>query len=340
MLLMPLLISLLVAYALVPVVKKLAFALGAVDEPNKRRINTEAIPNLGGLAIFAGVMLSLFWLGLNSQIKTIMVCATLIVFLGIIDDLYELSAVIKLIGQIAITLLLVFSGVKIEFIKGHYLGMLSLPITLIWMLGTMNVINLIDGLDGLAGGVTVIAAIPLGIFAYQQGQMLAVLMTLSLIGATLGFLRYNFNPAQIFMGDTGSMFLGFMLGVISITGALKSITTVTFIIPILVLGVPIFDTLFAILRRRLVGKPIFKADKNHLHHQLLSLGLTQWQAVIIVYLVSLSLSLVAIGISQADLNQLVFLLGMITLFLLSGSYKLGILKTDSKVYKDTGYCDK
>ncbi|GAB6137292.1 MraY family glycosyltransferase [Halanaerobaculum tunisiense] len=325
MLLLPILISFCVSYLLVPVIKKLAFAIGALDQPSKRRINVEPIPNLGGLAIFGGVIVSLLWLGVDSQLRSILVCASLLVSLGILDDLYELSASVKLAGQLAVVLLLVNSGIQIEFIRGYYLGLFSIPVTVIWMLGTMNVINLIDGLDGLAGGVTIIAAIPLAIFAYQQGQMLAVLLTLSLIGATIGFLRYNFNPAQIFMGDTGSMFLGFMLGVISITGALKSITTVTFILPILALGVPICDTLFAIIRRRLQGQPIFKADRNHLHHQLLDLGLTQWQVVLIIYLVSICLSLVAIGVSQANFAEGLFLVLTTVSFLLIGSHKLKLL---------------
>ncbi|AGB42342.1 UDP-N-acetylmuramyl pentapeptide phosphotransferase/UDP-N-acetylglucosamine-1-phosphate transferase [Halobacteroides halobius DSM 5150] len=332
MLLFVLLISLLGSYLLTPMAKRLAFILGAVDKPNKRRVNVKPIPNLGGLAIYAGVILGLLFLEVNSQIKGIMVCSTLIVGLGLIDDLYELSALTKLLGQIIIVLILTLFGIKINFIRGYYIGILSIPVTLIWMLGTINTINLIDGLDGLAGGITVISAVPLAIVAYYQGQMLTVLLTVVLIGATLGFLRYNFNPAQIFMGDTGSMFLGFMLGVIAITGALKSVTVLTFVTSILALGIPIFDTLFAILRRKLSGKSIFKADKNHLHHQLLRMGLNQWQAVVIVYLISVFLGLIAVGLNQANLGEGIFLLVMASSFLLVGARKSGFFNFDSNKY--------
>jgi len=314
---------------MVPQVKCLAFSLGAVDKPNKRRINIKPIPSLGGIAIYLGVLFALILTGFSSEFLGIIVSGTLIVILGILDDLYELSAIVKLLGQIVVGLVLIGFGTKIEFISNpfggiYYLGLLGVPMTLIWIVGVMNIINLIDGMDGLAGGVTVIATATLAIFAYQQGQVLTVILAVSVIGATLGFLKYNFNPAEIFMGDTGSMFLGFMLGTVSIVGSLKSVTAITLLIPVLALGVPILDTLFAILRRKLSGQPIFKADKGHLHHKLLELGLSQIQAVTIIYLVSIFLGMIAIGISQADLNQLIFLISSSIGFILLGVIKLGV----------------
>ncbi len=327
--------ALVISYFLTPQIKKLSFKLGAVDEPNKRRINIDPIPSLGGLAIYFGVVISLLIIGVSHELIGIIIGATLIVVLGVIDDLYELSAISKLIGQILISLVLIAFGIKINFISNpfggiYYLGLLSVPLTLLWMVTVINIINLIDGMDGLAGGITVIAAATLAIFAYQQGQVLTVVIAASLVGATLGFLKYNFNPAEIFMGDTGSMFLGFMLGAISIVGSLKSVTLVTLLIPILALGIPIFDTCFALLRRKLNGQPIFKADKGHLHHRLLEMGLTQVEAVLIIYLVNIFLSMIAIGIINANLSQTIFLVLSSIGFLLVGISKLNILNLNKE----------
>ncbi|MCK8828024.1 undecaprenyl/decaprenyl-phosphate alpha-N-acetylglucosaminyl 1-phosphate transferase [Natroniella acetigena] len=327
----PLLVAGIISFILTPQVKKLAFKLGAVDHPKQRRINKQAIPNLGGIAIYAGVIITLVLLGYARDFLAILVSGSLIFCLGILDDLYELSAWNKLIGQSVIALLAIFLGLQIQFITNpwggmYYLGWLSVPITLVWLVGITNTINLVDGLDGLAGGITVIAAITLAIFAYQQGQILTVILTLTVIGSTLGFLRYNFNPAQIFMGDTGSMFLGFMLGAISISGALKSVTALTLLVVVLALGIPIFDTLLSIIRRKLKSQPIFQADNNHFHHKLLALGLRQYEVVLIIYLISIFLSMIAIGVSLATIRETLFLLGSSLLFLIIGSLEFKKLK--------------
>ena len=282
-------IALLISYFLTPAVRKFALKIGAVDQPNHRRVNTRAVPNLGGLAIYAGLLLSLLSCGLSANFISVIIGAGLIVGLGIIDDLYEISSYYKLLGQILVSLYVVNAGIKIEFIRGYYLGSWSFLVTLGWLLGTINIINLIDGVDGLAGGVTVIAGMTLSIFAYQQGNLAAAGLILALIGAVLGFLPYNLNSAQIFMGDTGSMLLGFILGVGSIVGALKSMTVISFLIPLLALRVPIADTCAAIIRRWRQGSSVFAADQNHLHHQLLKLGLTHNQVVLVIYLLSLFL---------------------------------------------------
>ncbi|WP_035571039.1 glycosyltransferase family 4 protein [Halonatronum saccharophilum] len=336
----PMLIALMGSYLMTPFVKRLAFRLGAVDYPNKRRINREPIPSLGGLAIYFGVVVALVLMGLSHKFLGVIVGGTLIVILGLLDDLYELRASWKLLGQIIISLVVILLGIRIQFISNpfggmYYLGLLSIPITLFWLIGVINIINLIDGMDGLAGGVTIIASITLAIFALQQGQTFTLILTLALVGGTLGFLRYNFNPAQIFMGDTGSMFLGFMLAVISITGTLKTVTFWTLLIPTLALGVPIFDALFAILRRKLSGKPIFEADKGHLHHKLLDLGLSQVEAVFIVYLICVFLGMVAIGISGANLAETLFLVLSSVGFMVIGICKLKLFDVDNyrKSYK-------
>lgn len=318
-------ISLLISYFLTPVVRRIALRIGAVDQPNHRRVNTRAVPNLGGLAVYAGLLVSLLSCGLTTNFLAVIIGAALIVGLGIIDDLYEISSYYKLVGQILVGLYVINAGVKIEFIRGYYLGSWSLLVTLGWLVGTINIINLIDGVDGLAGGVTVIAGATLSIFAYQQGNLAAAGLILALIGGVLGFLPYNLNPAQIFLGDTGSMLLGFILGIGSIIGVVKSMTVISFLIPLLALGVPIADTCAAVIRRWRRGSSLFAADKNHFHHQLLKLGLTHNQVAVVIYLLSLVLGMVAIGISRASEVQIVFLLGGLGNFLLLGSYKYMLL---------------
>ena len=317
------LLSLLGSLLLTPLAKKAALYLGAVDVPNERRINQESIPSLGGLAIFFSFLLSLMILGIADRFYGVIISSSLIVLLGVIDDLYEISARLKLSGQLAAALILLLLGVKIELITNpsggvYYLGYLSIPITLSWLVGVTNTVNLIDGLDGLAAGVSIIAAVTLGVIAYQQGQSQVLLLIVPLVGAALGFLPYNLNPAQIFMGDTGSMFLGFSLGAVAVISYLKTITVLTILISILALGVPMLDTIFAILRRKLTGNPLFEADKEHLHHKLLRLGLKQFEVMGIIYLISIFLALVAVGMHSADFKQGLILLCSTFLLLVLG----------------------
>ncbi|MFO7819552.1 MAG: MraY family glycosyltransferase [Halanaerobacter sp.] len=307
------LLSLLGSLLLTPLVKKVALYLGAVDLPNERRINQESIPSLGGLAIFFSFLLALLILGIADRFYGVIMSSSLIVFLGVIDDLYEISARLKLSGQLIAALILLLMGVKIELITNpsggvYYLGYLSIPITLSWLVGVTNTVNLIDGLDGLAAGVSIIAAVTLGVIAYQQGQTQVLLLIVPLVGAALGFLPYNLNPAQIFMGDTGSMFLGFSLGAVAVISYLKTITVLTILISILALGVPMLDTIFAILRRRLAGNSLFEADKGHLHHKLLRLGLKQFEVMGVIYLISIFFALIAVGMHSADFKQGLILL--------------------------------
>ncbi|WP_239551041.1 MraY family glycosyltransferase [Halanaerobacter jeridensis] len=330
------LLSLISSLVLTPLVKKLARALGAVDQPNRRRVNQYAIPSLGGLAIYFSFILSLVLLGIDYKFYGLIISSSLIVLLGVIDDLYELPALIKLGGQVVAALTLILMGTKIELITNpsggiYYLGYLALPITLLWLVGVTNTVNLIDGLDGLAAGVSIIAAVTVGIIAYQQGQFEVLLLIVPLVASILGFLPYNLNPAQIFMGDTGSMFLGFTLGAIAIISYLKTITVLTIVISILALGVPMLDTIFAILRRKLAGNPLFKADKEHLHHQLLKIGLKQSEVMIVIYLISIFLAMIAVGIHGANLKQGFILLTSTTLLLGLGAWEL------KKLNKNLGF---
>ncbi|SJZ48212.1 glycosyltransferase family 4 protein [Selenihalanaerobacter shriftii] len=328
-------IASLITYVSTPIVKKLAFLIGAVDEPNARRINKHPIPSLGGIAIYVGFVLSVMLL-LEHDIKLVGIIAssTLILIVGLVDDIKGISPKSKFIWQIMAAIVLTSFGIKIQFITNPfggilYLGKLSIPFTVLWLVAITNTVNLIDGLDGLAAGVSSIAALTLFAVAMQESEFIVMALAIAIAGACLGFLQHNFNPAQIFMGDTGSLFLGFLLATISVIGSLKGAAAMTLIIPILALGVPIFDTMFAIIRRHQKGKPIFKADKGHIHHRLLEFGLNHKQAVIVVYLVSISLGMVAIAINSASELQALLLLITIVVILLYGSYKLDIINLNS-----------
>lgn len=306
-------LSLFSSLLLTPLVKRLAQYLGAVDHPNERRINKQSIPSLGGLAIYISFLLALLIINVDYKFYGVLISSSVIVLLGVIDDLYEIPAVVKLGGQIIAALILILLGIKIELITNptggfYYLGYLTVPITLFWLVGVTNTVNLIDGLDGLAAGVSIIAAVTLGVIAYQRGQTQVLCLIVPLVGATLGFLPYNLNPAKIFMGDTGSMFLGFSLGAIAVIGYLKVITVLSILISILALGVPMLDTILAILRRKSAGNPLFKADKEHLHHQLLKIGLKQFEVMGVIYLISIFFAMIAVGIHKASFNQGLFLL--------------------------------
>ena len=290
-----------------PLVKKLAFKVGAIDIPkDDRRVHNKPIPRLGGLAIYLGFISSvLMFIELDKAIIGMILGASMIVIMGVIDDIKPLSAKVKLLIQIIAAYILIHFGIKVDLVSNFFkegevikLGILSIPITIFWVVGITNTVNLIDGLDGLAAGISTIAAITLAYVAYINSPLIingiqTSILTLVVAGACIGFLPYNFNPAKIFMGDTGSLFLGYILAAISINGSIKGATTLAIVVPILALGLPIFDTTFAILRRVCSGKPIMEADKGHLHHRLLSIGLCQRRAVLVLYLVSSMLGLSA-----------------------------------------------
>lgn len=311
--------ALVVSFLMTPVAIKIAPKIGAVDIPrDNRRMHTRAMPRFGGLAIFAGTIVAiLFFTDLKGASQGIAVGGTLIYVLGIIDDLKNMPAKVKFLGQIVCATVAYGLGVRITFITDHFsfidghiffVGILSYIVTILWIVGITNTINLIDGLDGLAAGVSAIAALSIGYVAYFQfahttGAVSGVYMTaavimLAIAGGAIGFLPYNFNPAKIFMGDGGSLFLGFMLATGSAAGAVKSSTLIAVIVPVLVLGLPIFDTSFAILRRLANGRPIMEADKGHLHHRLIAAGLGQRTAVVMLYGISGIMSIAAIVFSK------------------------------------------
>lgn len=338
-------VALIVALAITPLIILLAKKTGAMDAPNARKVHKKPIPRIGGLAIYAGFMASIIFVvikyGLDAEMirETVglMLSGTLIVALGLIDDYKNLPAKIKLLGQIcaAAMLVLVFD-VRIDFVTdpfGDYIYLdnfpiphLAIPVTMFWLVGLTNTVNLIDGLDGLAAGVAAIASFTILLVALEQGFILVAVMTAALAGAAVGFLKYNFNPAEIFMGDTGSMFLGFMLAGISVTGAVKSVATIALVVPIFALGLPILDTTFAIVRRVRGGVPIFKPDKGHLHHRLLSVGFTQRQAVLLMYVISALFGLSAIALTAVSYQIAILILFIVVMAIFYGVKKLGIAR--------------
>jgi UDP-GlcNAc:undecaprenyl-phosphate/decaprenyl-phosphate GlcNAc-1-phosphate transferase len=282
-----------------PLVKKLAFRLGATDRPNDRKVHEKIMPRLGGLVIYISFMLGLFIMSPNSPHHFgIMAGGLVIVLTGLLDDIYELSARIKLGTQIAAALLaILWGGVQVSFINLPFGGMLefggfSFMITLLWIVGVTNAINLIDGLDGLAAGVSSIALISVSGMAIIMGNAYVMTVGFLLLVSTLGFLMYNFYPAKIFMGDTGALFLGYMIAVLSLLG-FKGVTFISFIIPIIILGVPMTDTIFAIVRRLVKKTPLSAPDKSHLHHCFLNLGFTHRQTVLMIYAISALFGLAA-----------------------------------------------
>lgn len=316
-----------------PWVRRLAFRVNACVEPGGRHIHSSRIPRLGGLAVVIAFLLPLILLASTESavaqillsrpwLLTGLVCGSLMmVTLGIVDDIRGVRAATKLWVQCATGLFAFACGFRIESIHLPLLGSLdfglfSVFVTVFWIVAITNALNLIDGLDGLAAGIAFFACVTNIIVSALNGSVLVTLLSVCLAGAILGFLLYNFNPASIFMGDTGSMFLGFVLALTSMYGAsVKSSTTVAILVPILALGLPILDTTFALLRRFLERRPLFSPDRGHIHHQLLALGITHRRAVLILYAVSLSMAAGSILVATGRDWHVGAILASISLFL-------------------------
>ena len=285
----------------IPIVSKIATHIGALDIPNARKVHKKPIPRLGGLGIYFGFLLGYMLFGFQSiQMNSILIGSFVIVITGIIDDIKPIPAKYKFLGQIVgAAIIPIYGGIYLNEITafGLYIdfGIISIPITILFIVSIINCMNLIDGLDGLAGGLSSIYFLTVGIIAMiiNNSDGLDVILTFIMLGSTLGFLLHNFNPAKIFMGDSGSMFLGYIIAVIALLG-FKNITLTSFIVPLLLLAIPILDTLFAILRRLINHKPISMPDKNHLHHQLLKLNFSQRTTVLIIYFVDILFAVASI----------------------------------------------
>ncbi len=338
---LPFFFAMIISYIVTPFVKWLANKVGAVDVPkDDRRVHKVPIPRLGGLAIYISMIVSMliFIEDIDRSIIGIMIGATIIVITGVIDDIKPLSAKTKFAAQIVAAVVLVLSDVRIDFISNPFdkvnglifLGTLSIPVTIFWVIGITNTVNFIDGLDGLAAGVASISAMALLFVASINGFIGVAIMSAIIAGAAFGFLPYNFNPAKIFMGDTGSLLLGYMLSVIAIKGVMKSVAAIGIAVPILVLGIPIFDTTFAILRRLINKRPPWKADKGHLHHRLLARGLTQKQAVLTLYFVSICLGAAAVLITDSDPQSGAIILVIVATLSFIAAIRVGLVNVKRK----------
>jgi UDP-GlcNAc:undecaprenyl-phosphate/decaprenyl-phosphate GlcNAc-1-phosphate transferase len=327
-------LALALSLALTPLVRKLALRTGFVDHPVARSMHTEPKPYLGGLAIFVAFAVAVAVGGgmKDPRVAGILVGGALIVLLGVVDDRIRLSPKVKLLGQIVAAAVLVYGfDVRIDYIysplgnKFVQFGAWNGPLTIFWIVAFTNVVNLIDGLDGLAAGISSIASLTLLMVALQQGFGGAIVLTAALTGSAMGFLRYNFNPAKIFMGDAGAMFLGYTLAAVSVVGPLKTTATIGIIVPVLALALPIFDTAFAIIRRLANGRSIGEADKDHLHHRLLRLGLSHRNTVLVMWAISAWLGLSAVAVTEVSISQALIIVGMVTLAILFGAKKIGLL---------------
>jgi UDP-GlcNAc:undecaprenyl-phosphate GlcNAc-1-phosphate transferase len=306
--------ALVVTAALTPLVRHFALAAGAVDEPTARRVHTRRVPRLGGVAIVVGFMAPLLTLVLlrtgfarvelsqhYKLLAGLLLGSVVIALLGFVDDVSGVGAKRKLLVQSIAACIAYAGGLRIgslslPFVGEVTLGWLSLPATVLWIAAVSNALNLIDGLDGLAAGVAFFACVTNFVVAYLSHNLMICLFSAALAGAILGFLIYNFNPATIFMGDSGSLFLGYVLATMSLLGSSsqKSPTAIAILVPLLALGLPLMDMLLAMVRRFLERRSIFSADRGHLHHRLLDLGLTHRRAVLVLYALSLVFTLLAL----------------------------------------------
>ncbi|MDM5281304.1 MraY family glycosyltransferase [Paenibacillus silvae] len=345
------LVSMGIALALTPLVKKFAVRIGAMDTPNARKVHTRIMPRLGGLGIYLAFIITVAallpfvssWFTTRdmSFVSAFLIGGTIIVLIGALDDRFELSAKVKLLGQIVAASVVVFGfNIRVDFVnipfQDAYSSLetwVSIPLTILWIVGVTNAINLIDGLDGLAAGVSGIAIGTIAVMSFLMGNTMIALMCLVLLGSIIGFLFFNFHPAKIFMGDTGSLFLGFSLAMLSMLG-FKQIAVVSFITPLIIIGVPLSDTLFAIIRRAVQRKPIFSPDKGHLHHCLRELGFSHRQTVLIIYGIAAFFGVLAIIQSSAamfEANWVTFVVICIMMFFLQvGAEVIGLVSKTRK----------
>jgi UDP-GlcNAc:undecaprenyl-phosphate GlcNAc-1-phosphate transferase len=342
-------VALIVAFFSTPIAKRIAVRVGAVDVPkDDRRMHRKPMALMGGLAVIFGFFVSALYSFSTRNFSGFLqllgtwrvlgpVLATLIIIaMGIIDDIHPLKARTKLPFQVIAAALVASSGTRVIAISKPFadiaLGrpeavlligdILSYLVTILWIVGVTNAINLIDGLDGLSAGVSGIAALSLFVVAVIKGEPEIALLSVTVFGGVIGFLPYNFNPAKIFSGSTGAYFLGFMLAVISLAGTMKSVTAISLAIPILVLGLPLFDTLFAMTRRFANGRPIGEGDRGHIHHRLVDMGLSHRMSVIVLYVISGALGLVSITLADKGILMAILLIVFILVFIIGGARNL------------------
>ncbi|MCZ8523328.1 MULTISPECIES: glycosyltransferase family 4 protein [Paenibacillus] len=332
--------ALLIALLMTPLVRRFAFWAKAVDAPNHRKVHSRIMPRLGGLAIFIAFIGAYFIVSpAIDTLKTdvvfgLLVGGTIVVLVGALDDRFDLSPKIKLLGQVLAASVVVYSGVTIDLVNVPFgdgtvsLSWLAVPLTIFWIVGVTNAINLIDGLDGLSAGVSAIATSTILVLALMMGNVTVVLLCTALLGSIAGFLFYNFHPAKIFMGDSGALFLGFTLATLSVLG-FKQATVVSLLVPIMILGVPLSDTFFAIMRRWVNNLPISVADKSHLHHCLLRMGFSHRTTVLIIYGIASIFGFSAVLLSYMSEQQAlwgaVILVAVLLVILVVGAEFIGII---------------
>ncbi|MGJ7922723.1 glycosyltransferase family 4 protein [Neobacillus sp. LXY-4] len=336
MLYLTLLVCFLSVFLLTPLIKKLAFKVGATDKPGSRKVHQQIMPRLGGLAIYISFLIGILILQPDDRYHLpILIGSIIIILTGIYDDLKEISPKTKLVGQIAAAFVVVVMGdmgvkfINLPFGGEIHLGYFSIPLTMIWIIGITNAINLIDGLDGLAAGVSSIALLTIAGMAFVMVNSYVFIVALIVAVASIGFLFFNFYPAKIFMGDTGALFLGYIIAVLSLLG-FKNVTFISLVIPVIILGVPISDTFFAIVRRKLNKQPVSSSDKSHLHHCLLRSGFSHRQAVLLIYVMSAIFGLAAFIFSQATVWGSLFVIVALVISIEIIVEKIGLIKEDYK----------
>ena len=325
------LVTFLVSILLVPITKKVANHVNAMDIPNKRKIHKVPIPRLGGLAIFGSFLIGYVLYGeVTTQMLSILIGSFLIIIIGMIDDIKPVRAMYKFLVQIVAALIVVIYG-QIYFTEITFLGLhlefsliISYILSTFFILAISNAINLIDGLDGLSSGVSSIYFLTIAIIAFILNKLggLDIILSLIMLGATLGFLVYNFPPAKVFMGDTGSVFLGYIISIIALLG-FKVATLTSLIIPVTILAIPVFDTVFAILRRIIKRENIATADKEHFHHQLLKMKFSPRLSILIIYAINLIFSAMSILYVIGNSKEVMILYLCIMLLII-----FVVLKTD------------
>jgi len=322
--------ALLIAIGIMPVVRRAAVRWDFVDQPSARKVHTRPTPRLGGVAIYLACIAALLAFSGRfyvSQLVSILVGASLVSFLGIWGDRRSVRPVFKLIGQVLATAILILSGIQVGFLP---IPVLNLVGTLLWVVGITNALNLLDNMDGLSGGVATIACIFFLLLAAMSGQYLVGILAAALLGACLGFLYYNLNPASIFMGDSGSLFIGFVLGALGIKLRFPdNVAFVTWMVPVVVLGLPIFDTALVVISRLRRGIHPFTAGKDHVSHRLVLMGATQREAVLMLYLACCALGVMAMFLTQASVIEGYFVGALLLLFAFYALWRLEQVKPEA-----------
>lgn len=349
-------VAFIVTYLMVPVSKKIAVVIGAIDYPSNRRLNTEPVPRCGGIALYVGLVAACLsviiaerffgWeivdLYVLKDINFILlfVGITIMFAVGLVDDIIQMSAWPKLIGQIVAAVVVALAGVTIGTVRsltdGDYvdLGWMNYPLTVLYLVVFVNITNLIDGLDGLAAGIIAIVSASLLYLVIMRGSATLALACIALIAVCLAFLRYNFSPASIFMGDSGALLLGLLIGIVSITGVVRTQSFVVMLVPLVIAGIPLLDTVSAVIRRSRGHKPVGQADMGHIHHRLLRAGLGQRRAVAVLWVCSAVLAFVGcmLGSVSGPIRWAIFFgLAVVMFFII---WKFGLFKPVLRHYYD------